>query len=475
MLIFQLFHKRGVTTMFSTHNKIHQKYIKIFYAFILMLLLITTSAFADWAVDESFEGGIIPADWTIYDANNDGDQWMAYENASYAHIGNWAAFVGCYTNDGDDWLITPQVTVQAGDSFSFFARSWYDVENFEVKLSTGGNAISSFTITLESVTGATSDYAEYSYNLSAYAGLNIYLAIHWVQDTYGFLVDDVKVGQAVATDAGMHAILSPEDFEELYAEIYPSALIKNYGTSTIDDYIYITCEIGDSLDNIIYSSLAVYTSPLASADTVVVVFPDAWNPSEVGEYSITMTTDLDGDENPNNDSMAKQTEVYCHYGTGGPDTFGYVWIDSSEPNGPEYNWIEINTTGTSAIMYGVDTFYGDDNFSEPIDFGFDFPFYGIDHSYFYVDTNGEILLSDNSWYEPFPSSGWGSDGMMFNYVYPIPGNTYMPDLLALYWDDLQVDQGVGDIYFQTLICCFAHIVKRDAGINHYDHITGFLL
>ena len=162
---------------------------------IAIMLLSVTMAFGQWNIDEGFEGGIIPAGWTVYDVNGDGYEWVAYENASAAHSGDWVAAVECYGSDGEDWLITPQVTIQSGDFFIFFIKAWFGTEDFNVKLSTTGNSISNFNVTLESVTGLGDDYVEYSYDLSSYAGSDIYLAIEWDQDTYALVVDDVKVGQ----------------------------------------------------------------------------------------------------------------------------------------------------------------------------------------------------------------------------------------------------------------------------------------
>ena len=56
-------------------------------------------------------------------------------------------------------------------------------------------------------------------------------------------------------------------------------------------------------------------------------------------------------------------------GSGGPDSYGYTWKDSDEPDGPVYSWIDITTTGT--LVTGL----GDDNIVGPFTMDTDHPFY----------------------------------------------------------------------------------------------------
>ncbi len=163
-----------------------------------VVLVAAPAAVANWAVDEGFEGGSIPGDWTVIDYDGDGLHWFAFEHAN-AHSGSWFATVEAYSsNDGDDWLITPQVAVSSGDVFEFYARAWYGTENFEVRLSTSGPAVGDFDYLLDSVTGLGAAYVRYEYDLTPYAGQNCYLTVRFMVDTYALLVDDVRVGQDVS-------------------------------------------------------------------------------------------------------------------------------------------------------------------------------------------------------------------------------------------------------------------------------------
>ena len=102
-------------------------------------------------------------------------------------------------------------------------------------------------------------------------------------------------------------------------------------------------------------------------------------------------------------------------GSGGPDGFGYRWVDSDEPGGPPFSWVDITGVGT------LNALSGDDNLSAPVTIGFSFPFYGSTFSTLRICTNGFITLS-------------GSAAPYDNQMLPNVGAP--PNLIAPMWDDM---------------------------------------
>ena len=104
-------------------------------------------------------------------------------------------------------------------------------------------------------------------------------------------------------------------------------------------------------------------------------------------------------------------------GIGGPDPFGYRFIDSDEPGGPAFSWTDILAGGTDV---GIS---GDDMTSAPIALGFDFPFYGTAFSTVRVCTNGFLSFTSTS----------------ASYVnQPLPSLSAPENLIAAFWSDLYV-------------------------------------
>ena len=169
--------------------------------------------------------------WTTYD----GDGYttysasgLTYPNANYtgsfmafnasatepAAGDSWAAHGGsrcgiCFaatdgnsntsTDTNNDWLMSPAVTLGNNSSFSFWAKSitdQYGLERFNVLLSTTNNTYTSFTVKLSgnNYIQAPTEWTQYTYDLSAYDGRTVYVAIQCVSnDAFAFMIDDILI------------------------------------------------------------------------------------------------------------------------------------------------------------------------------------------------------------------------------------------------------------------------------------------
>ena len=220
---------------------------------------------------EGFESGL-PTDWTVLDANSDGYSWTATSaipntwtyyagmTLDWYHNGTNAMCSGSYINgvgalSPDEYLITPQVTPANGSTFSFWAAATdasYAADHFGVAVSTSGTSASDFTMIQEwTLTakeggmnggrasrdgngGKLGTWYNYTVDLSAYAGQNIYIAIRHFNcyDQYIMCVDDVELG-------------SSKDRSVEYYTLYRKAILKE--TITEEDSIVLASQMTDTL------------------------------------------------------------------------------------------------------------------------------------------------------------------------------------------------------------------------------------
>ncbi|UCE66000.1 MAG: S8 family serine peptidase [Candidatus Zixiibacteriota bacterium] len=111
---------------------------------------------------------------------------------------------------------------------------------------------------------------------------------------------------------------------------------------------------------------------------------------------------------------------------GGPDDWGYIWIDSDEPNGPAYEWIDIVGIGHRLYMLT------DDN-QGPFPLQFSFPFYNLTFNSFRVCSNGWISFTSMA-------------TTFFNY--PLLNPLSPANFIGPFWDDLNPAAG-GEIWYYT--------------------------
>lgn len=110
-------------------------------------------------------------------------------------------------------------------------------------------------------------------------------------------------------------------------------------------------------------------------------------------------------------------------GAGGPDEFGYTWIDSDEIGGPVFDWNDISEVGSQVNL-------SDDDY-EQVNISFDFPFYGNEYNSIFISSNG-ILTFGKGVYD------FGNR--------PIPNASEPNNFIAAIWDDLYPPNG-GAIYY----------------------------
>ncbi|MBN2280483.1 MAG: carboxypeptidase regulatory-like domain-containing protein [Candidatus Marinimicrobia bacterium] len=154
----------------------------------------------DIILEEGFEnysnGG-----WSTIDNDGDGKTWALYVEQppgdTLAHTGIKAA--GCeYNSSGnDDYFVTPQIALPSTGSavFSFWAKSHSASypEAFNVKISNSGREASDFTFTLQAIPSAPATWTLYQYDLGAFKGNTVYLALQCVSvDKWYLWADDFK-------------------------------------------------------------------------------------------------------------------------------------------------------------------------------------------------------------------------------------------------------------------------------------------
>ncbi len=165
---------------------------------------VPTGYFWDFEEPEASDYAV-PAGWSSIDADGDGYTW--YHLNQNPGSGNW----NCHSGYGhltsasysggvlypDNWLISPKVTFNG--NLSFWAAGQdpsYASEVFAVYVSTGNPTIDEFVKVSDDIT-ATGEVTEYTFDLSAYAGQEGYVAIrHYnVSDMFRLNIDDVLIGE----------------------------------------------------------------------------------------------------------------------------------------------------------------------------------------------------------------------------------------------------------------------------------------
>ncbi len=214
--------------------------------------------------------------------------------------------------EGDNWLILPRVySVQSGDKLNFslaaqfkelLSGSYY--ENLEVRISTTDANISSFTNTLSSISlsNYATTYNNYSLDLSAYNGQNIYIAFRNHQNQgVGMFLDDVGVTSKLSSDVGVTGInLNNDAIIPTGTTMNISVTVKNLGTGSLASGIPVKYSINNGTAVVLSTGVSLTTG---ATTTVNFTGANAFVPSTPGDYLLKVYTDNTTESNRANDSI----------------------------------------------------------------------------------------------------------------------------------------------------------------------------
>lgn len=122
--------------------------------------------------------------------------------------------------------------------------------------------------------------------------------------------------------------------------------------------------------------------------------------------------------------------------TGGPDTFGYTFRDSAEPNGPVFNWVNISGTGTPLDL----TTGSGDNRHGPLPLGFTFNYYGTNYTDVWFGADGWLTVGATD-----PGTNDNSNDC------PLPSQNGNENIIGGIWDNLNAAMTTpnGNGYYQA--------------------------
>lgn len=361
-------------------------------ACVLMLSAQVSNAQLSGYFQEGFEGNFPPNGWQTVNVAG-AEVWM--QEFFYPHSGAAHAYMAYEFSVGEDYLITPKFSVVTGDSLIFWLTPEYlgYTDQLEIEISTTDSLTSSFGTTLLFLDDNTypSDWTRYAVDLSAYNGMDIFIAFHHSNSNGdGILIDDVSMGTQQTNDvtplfSGIPASV-PQN-----TPVTPSVTFGNVGL--IAQTFNVTLEIQGG-----YTSTQSVTA-LNPGQSIPVTFA-SWTAPGTGTYTYKAYTQLVGDGNPGNDTLFGSVFVMPSFTNSG-------WTTS--PSLSAGSWAQA-TVSHSLCANGVDS-----NFIYNIS--------GIDGNSSVVNSVYRFNVTTNTWENraPIPTAVQQVSGVESQDKIYIPG------------------------------------------------------
>ena len=165
-----------------------------------------------------------------------------------------------------------------------------------------------------------------------------------------------------------------------------------------------------------FQTYVVYRDGVAIDSTTNTYYYD-YTGVEYQVYEYTVTALWDGGES----AGATDTGYFGRDTQGGPDAFGYRWINSVNAAGPVYNWIEAG----AGVGTELDTLTGHDDARYEFTLPRAFNFYGNDYTQMMISVNGWVAFDTDS-----------TGAIWNNKLLPDTLGTNPDLMICPFWDDL---------------------------------------
>ncbi|MDR2057006.1 MAG: choice-of-anchor J domain-containing protein [Dysgonamonadaceae bacterium] len=252
--------------------------------------------------EEGWEDGSTLPCWTNYSAAETERVWEV--SSKFVHSGTnsirqeWGSS-GVHL---DNWFVSPKISIPAE---GFYRLSFWSYNEYPTYYPTGGNSVwisesgadpaNGNFLEIWSPESVSDSWVETALSLENYAGKEIYIAFRYnATYTHGWYVDDIKINEVFATDAGVTAITSPVN-GTFDTPATVSIKVKNFGATALTN-VPVKAVINGG------TAITGKVPSIPVGAEVDYTFPATVDLSTPATYTINAFTELPGDGNEANDS-----------------------------------------------------------------------------------------------------------------------------------------------------------------------------
>lgn len=250
---------------------------------------------------EDFSDSRLFAIWTVIDANEDENTWQWQTDGSVAYFYH-------STNAGDDWLISPEIRLEAG---KIYLLKWKDKgrsptyqEKYELKMGNNATPAAQSTLLIEESAKSTV-YVEKKVLVKDITTTgNYYFSWHSITDpnTSGLYIDDIAIETTAVVDMEAIALNGQKGLTAGKETIHTVTVLNNGSDEASGFKISIYDAGGNKLGETTYNDHLAFNE---TADVAVV-----WTPQTEGEYKIRAVVDIENDENDQNNEAYMSVKVW---------------------------------------------------------------------------------------------------------------------------------------------------------------------